>query len=436
MMEQYKNLTICPLKVGRAEMIWLDRKCTMDDWYATQKDKPQWMMNLSLWDEKGPIGTVIRGGVMMRNSGNGLGVGVTKDGRLAVGSPWDQDWRDYVTAYPPMIAAGQLTGQTVDQYVQNAKTRRIAICGAGNTWYTASADALDIKTFAAQLLERGFFAALNYDGGGSARQYEGGRAINSPTDNRKIPVMLAVWDQNEKEEVEKVKYDVCLDAGHGVDTPGKCSPDGTYKEYEFNKDVALQIKKNLERCGLKVLLTNDGTDKDIPLAERCRLANDSNAKIVVSIHSNAAGNGWSDANYWMAAVIAKGGRAEKLAKAIEAASIPVLGIKSNGVQTQNLAMVRDTKAPAVLIEHGFHTCKTWVEMLKTQSVRAKIAECDAKGICNYLGVRWVDAPAAKWYEKELAEAVVAGITDGTRPEEPATRAEVAIMVLRALKGAK
>lgn len=135
-------------------------------------------------------------------------------------------------------------------------------------------------------------------------------------------------------------------------------------------------------------------------------------------------------------MIAKGGQAEKLAKAIEAASIPVLGIKSNGVQTQNLAMVRDTKAPAVLIEHGFHTCKTWVEMLKTQSVRAKIAECDAKGICNYLGVRWVGAPAAKWYEKELAEAVAAGITDGTRPDDTATRAEVAIMVLRGQKGAK
>lgn len=435
-MEQYKNLTICPLKVGRAEMIWLDRKCTMDDWYQAQEIKPKWMMNLSLWDEKGPIGTVIRGGKTVRNSGNGLGVGITKDGRLAVGSPWDFDWQDYVTAYPPMIAAGQLTGQTVDKYVQTAKTRRIAFCGAGNTWYTVSADALDLRTFAQQLHERGYYVALNYDGGGSARQYENGNMVNNPTDNRKIPVMLAVWEEAGKEEVEKVEYDVCLDAGHGVDTPGKCSPDGSYREYEFNKDVALKIKSNLERCGLKVLLTNDGTDKDTPLAERCRLANNSNAKIVVSIHSNAAGNDWSDANYWMAAVIAKGGNAEKLAKAIETASIPALGIKSKGVQECNYQILRDTKAPAVLIEHGFHTCKTWVEMLKTQSFRAKIAECDAKGICNHLGVKWVDAPAAKWYEKELAEAVAAGITDGSRPDEPATRAEVAVMVLRAMKGAK
>ena len=41
----------------------------------------------------------------------------------------------------------------------------------------------------------------------------------------------------------------------------------------------------------------------------------------------------------------------------------------------------------------------------------------------------------KWYIKsgELAEAKKLGITDGTRPDEPATRAEVAAMVLRAVK---
>lgn len=45
----------------------------------------------------------------------------------------------------------------------------------------------------------------------------------------------------------------------------------------------------------------------------------------------------------------------------------------------------------------------------------------------------------KWYERsgEWAEAQRLGITDGTRPDQPATRAEVAAMVLRAMKlGAK
>ena len=37
---------------------------------------------------------------------------------------------------------------------------------------------------------------------------------------------------------------------------------------------------------------------------------------------------------------------------------------------------------------------------------------------------------APWAEKELAEAVARGITDGKRPQAASTRQEVAIMVLR------
>lgn len=425
-------------------MIWLDRKRTMDDWYQAQEIKPKWMMNLSLWDDNGPIGTVIRGGVMARSSGNGIGVGITKEGKLGIGSPWAQDWMDYVTAYPPMIAEGKLTGQKVDSYVQNAKTRRIAFCGAGDTFYTVSADALTLNAFAHQLAERGFYVALNYDGGGSARQYEGGRAINSPTDNRKIPVMLAVWEEEkeERKETPEMTYDICLDPGHGAETAGKRSPDQKYFEYEFARDLCRRIKAHLERCGLKVTQTTEGAE-DMPLWKRCEAANKSGAKAVVSIHSNAenertvAADGWGTANYWMAAVIAKGGQAEKLAESIRKESAAALKIKDNGVQECNYQILRDTRAPAVLIEHGFHTHKEWTRtMLMTDEGRAAMAECDAKGIVAYCGQKWIPAPnesESAWYEKELAEAVAAGITDGTRPEEPATRAEVAVMVLRSMK---
>lgn len=38
---------------------------------------------------------------------------------------------------------------------------------------------------------------------------------------------------------------VCIDAGHGVETAGKRSPDGSYLEYEFNLDVAKRIQAHL-----------------------------------------------------------------------------------------------------------------------------------------------------------------------------------------------
>lgn len=45
-------------------------------------------------------------------------------------------------------------------------------------------------------------------------------------------------------------------------------------------------------------------------------------------------------------------------------------------------------------------------------------------------------PLADWATKEFTQAVVAGITDGTRPMAPATRAEVAIMVKRGKEDVK
>ena len=34
---------------------------------------------------------------------------------------------------------------------------------------------------------------------------------------------------------------IMIDAGHGIETAGKRAPDGSYLEYEFNRDVAGRI---------------------------------------------------------------------------------------------------------------------------------------------------------------------------------------------------
>lgn len=181
---------------------------------------------------------------------------------------------------------------------------------------------------------------------------------------------------------------VCIDAGHGENTAGKRSPDGTYFEHEFNLDVAYRIKTHLERCGLSVVMTR--TDEDISLYKRCKIANDAKADIFLSIHTNASGDGWSTAEGWSAHVIKKGYGAERLAEAIRARAIPMLGCKDRGVHESNFQVLRDTKMPAVLIEHGFHTNREEVEKLKTDAYRSLCAESDARGICDYFRIEWVE----------------------------------------------
>ncbi len=88
-----------------------------------------------------------------------------------------------------------------------------------------------------------------------------------------------------------------IDAGHGPDTPGKRTPDGSMREYQFNSAVARYAAELLTAYeGVQTLFTHaaDGS-RDVPLKERTDRANVWGATALVSIHANASGDGWSAA---------------------------------------------------------------------------------------------------------------------------------------------
>ena len=98
---------------------------------------------------------------------------------------------------------------------------------------------------------------------------------------------------------------ILIDNGHGIQTKGKRSPDGTLLEYAYTRDLARQIVTTLKARGYdSELLVPE--DDDIPLPERVRLTNahcQSLGKanvILISIHVNAAGDGtlWHTATGW------------------------------------------------------------------------------------------------------------------------------------------
>lgn len=87
-------------------------------------------------------------------------------------------------------------------------------------------------------------------------------------------------------------YDVVIDPGHGGSDSGAIS--GIYREDKIVLDCSLELKKKLEDIGLKVLLTRDGTEgEDYDMyniydkAGRVTMANESGAKILVSLHLNS-----------------------------------------------------------------------------------------------------------------------------------------------------
>ena len=143
------------------------------------------------------------------------------------------------------------------------------------------------------------------------------------------------------------------DNGHGLETPGKWSPDGHFRE-------------QLTALGLDARLLVPERE-DISLLERCRRVNKickqvgKDQVILISIHVNAAGNGqqWMDARGWNCFTTVGQTKADALATYLyEAAKMHLPGQQIRKDYTdgdpdieKNFYILRHTSCPAVLTEN-------------------------------------------------------------------------------------
>ena len=98
---------------------------------------------------------------------------------------------------------------------------------------------------------------------------------------------------------------ILIDNGHGCNTPGKCSPDGVFREYKYTREIAAAVVQHLQYRGFDAALVTP-EEYDVSLRARtervntwCRQLGKRNV-CLVSIHTNAAGNGkqWMNARGW------------------------------------------------------------------------------------------------------------------------------------------
>ena len=322
-----------------------------------------------------------------------------------------------------------------------AGARVILYCSGDGTRDAKTPEALrdELVSIGCRYDQAANLRALGLDAGSSSNcDFGDGQRISN---GKRVKGYLCIWTteggQEPPEQEESMsKHTVCLDPGHG---PGNVngSPDGTYKEWEFTWDMAQRIKPLLEAQGVGVVLTKTA-DNYPSLTERANISNKATPDCFVSIHTNAAGEGgWSSASgleiYTSAGPMTaqRNVLASDLVNAFHAAGV---SLRSEPIKHKMYTVLAKTDAPACLIEYGFHTNKADVEYLKDTKYRDKLAEATAKGICNYLSVDWKkDEPVSDW-EQERDEAwqaaKEAGILDGTRPEDPVTRQELAVVLER------
>ena len=186
---------------------------------------------------------------------------------------------------------------------------------------------------------------------------------------------------------------VLIDNGHGRETAGKQSPDGRLREYAYAREIAERLEKALQETGIEaVRITPE--ENDVSLKERCQRANKYGSKdaILVSIHCNAAGadGKWHDAHGWSAYVSKNSSvNSKTLARClIEAAKDVGLSVREYSCQvpywTQNLAICRDTKCPAVLTENLFQDNKADVAYLLSEEGKQAVVDLHVRGIEEYI----------------------------------------------------
>ena len=143
---------------------------------------------------------------------------------------------------------------------------------------------------------------------------------------------------------------VCIDPGHGGKDPGATG--GGVQEKAVVLNVAKKIGAFLEARGCTVMLSRE-TDVFVELSDRARMANAAKADLYVSIHcnsvrDNARATGMEVYHYTRASEASK-----RAARVIYDKLLPVCGLRGRGVKAKDLAVLRETAMPAVLIELGF-----------------------------------------------------------------------------------
>ena len=203
------SVYIFPRAVRRAEII--RPGCPLTAWYKKQTEKPDILFNASLYHGNGkPIGTLIEGGVMTYNAGNGFGVGI-RGGKLGFGTPW-QGWTDYLSAYYGVVQNGKAMDVPFrDPYVFGKALNRIAFGElADGTTAILTANGVKIERLREMGINAGFRSLCNLDGGGSRALLWLGNWVH--TSSRTPYNAVAVWleDDASTEEEEEAMEVKCI----------------------------------------------------------------------------------------------------------------------------------------------------------------------------------------------------------------------------------
>jgi len=193
---------------------------------------------------------------------------------------------------------------------------------------------------------------------------------------------------------------VVIDPGHGgVD--GGTGDGGSLLEKNINLDIALRVKRNLDKKNILVFMTRV---EDVSLESKSKISTSryrrdldgrkviidkSNGDAFVSIHVNADRNA-PNARGAIAFYYRTSEEGKLLAEKVGNSIDKIVYRKylkneslSTEIDSQDLFVLRETKIPGILLEVGFITNSEDKKLLKDDRFKEKMALAIAEGLIEY-----------------------------------------------------
>lgn len=204
---------------------------------------------------------------------------------------------------------------------------------------------------------------------------------------------------------------IALDAGHGLKTAGKQTPDGI-KEWTLNDNVRDKVVSILLAYDCEIMHTdNNEGNTDESLSSRLNKYRKAGVSAFVSIHHNAYTGAWSGATGVEVYTDTKPTSADlRLAECIYGRLVDYTKLRGRGIKKAAFTVINQNLIPAVLVEGGFMDSTNDYKIITSEAGQTAYARAVAEGLIEFLSLKKKAAPVAptKKSVAEIAQEVIAG----------------------------
>jgi len=196
---------------------------------------------------------------------------------------------------------------------------------------------------------------------------------------------------------------IALDAGHGLYTAGKQTPDGI-KEWLINDKVRDKVVEMLAPYDCEIIHTdNDEGNTDESLTSRVNKYIAAGVAAFVSLHHNAFKTNWSGATGVEVYTDNNPTEADtQLATLIYSKMVEYTGLCGRGVKRAAFTVINQNKIPAVLCEGGFMDGTEDYKVITSDAGQTAYARAVAESLIEFLKLEKKERPTTKPNDEKIS----------------------------------